>query len=341
MKRCKDCGEIKDVALFVNKENQCKACRAAHKKKHYVVNREAIAAYMKKYNKKHYAKNKEAIAAQKKQYNIENKEAIADQKKHYYVENKEAISDYQKQYYAENREAIAAYRAENRAKHMLQSARRRAKAKGLDLNITESYIQTLLDSAMFNNSLCSFSGCMSLEGDRWSTPSLDRIDNTEGYVTGNVQIIPTLSNTRKSNFTHEQILEAYDLFKTYLTLTKHNLLQTGIEIKGTRKYKCIIGYKLYRKANRANLSKHNLNDAPKLNAATLASIVPLNVFTFDWECDKRGYMAPELDHIDPALGNKLSNLRIIPRIINVMKLHGTDEEAFQWLHNYKIYHMNT
>ena len=258
--------------------------------------------------------------------------------KKYLAVNRKARAEQRKHYYAANKEAIVAYRAANRVKTMLNFARRSVKVKGLEFNITESYVQELLDKSMLNNSSCTFSGCMSLEGDRWSTPSLVRISSSEGYVVDNLQIIPTLSNIRKHNFTHEQIIEAYELFQNYLYLTKHNLLQTGIEIKSTQKHKCIIGHKLSMKANRANYRKHNLNDAPKLNATILASIVPTNIFTFDWECDKRGYMASELDHIDPALGNRLSNLRIIPRIINVMKLHGTDEELLQWLHDYKTYH---
>ena len=138
--------------------------------------------------------------------------------KNYRAANKESLADYHKNYYVVNRKAVAEqkkqYRAANRAKIMLRSARHRAINKELEFNITESYIQELLDSTMFNNSSCTFSGCMSLEGDKWSSPSVDRIDSSEGYVVGNIQIISTLSNLRKGNYTHDQLLEAYSVLKS-------------------------------------------------------------------------------------------------------------------------------
>ena len=91
---------------------------------------------------------------------------------------------------------------------MVNGARRRAKKKNLPFDIDQEYVRSLVVSH------CPVFG-MPLE---WSarredgrnaalpsSPSLDRIDPTKGYVKGNIWIISHKANVFKSYATHEEL----------------------------------------------------------------------------------------------------------------------------------------
>jgi hypothetical protein len=100
----------------------------------------------------------------------------------------------------DHRETARQYCVDNPERLMLVAARKRAKKSGMECSITIEDI-VIPDR-------CPIDG-LPLErgmGDR--APSLDRIDNSRGYVPGNVAVISKLANTIKNSGTalqHEQI----------------------------------------------------------------------------------------------------------------------------------------
>jgi hypothetical protein len=90
---------------------------------------------------------------------------------------------------------------------MFLAARKRAKEKGLPFDIDLEYVRSLVVShcPVFGMHL-EWSACRGKgKGGIPSSPSLDRIDPTKGYVKGNVWIISHKANTFKSYATHEEL----------------------------------------------------------------------------------------------------------------------------------------
>jgi len=91
---------------------------------------------------------------------------------------------------------------------MLSAAKKRAKAKGFlfDLDIVDIVIPDI----------CPALGIALIKGDGVSTdssPALDRIIPSKGYVKGNVAVISTRANRIKSNATYSEIQMVADWVK--------------------------------------------------------------------------------------------------------------------------------
>jgi hypothetical protein len=77
---------------------------------------------------------------------------------------------------------------------MHQRAKSRAKDRGLDFNITLDDVVIPPVCPVLGIPLQAHTG---RSGAYKDSPSLDRIDNNKGYVTGNVQVISQLANAMK------------------------------------------------------------------------------------------------------------------------------------------------
>lgn len=85
--------------------------------------------------------------------------------------------------------------------YLISGAKKRARKKGIDFNITKEYIESIW------NDVCPILGIplKCNEGVHQDNSfSLDRIDNTKGYIEGNVMIISKRANMIKNCGTAEE-----------------------------------------------------------------------------------------------------------------------------------------
>ena len=126
----------------------------------------------------------------------------------YYKENREDILKKMKvaskKWYGENREDIL---IRNKARRRLNPERAicwfvkaRAKKKGLEFNLVESDIVIPKYCPVFPEIELHISEGLASD----NSPSLDRVDNSKGYVKGNVKIISNRANSLKSNGTVDE-----------------------------------------------------------------------------------------------------------------------------------------
>lgn len=81
-------------------------------------------------------------------------------------------------------------------RNMLAGAKRRASIKNIDFNITEEDIEIPTICPILEVPLV-----IGTKGDYEYSPSLDRIDNSKGYVKGNIQVISKKANSMKNSAT--------------------------------------------------------------------------------------------------------------------------------------------
>ena len=88
---------------------------------------------------------------------------------------------------------------------MLAAAKCRAKKNGLEFNVTIDDI-TIPDICPISHiTIRRNTG----RGGTQHSPSLDRIDNSKGYIKGNVAVISNRANMRKSDMSLEEIERLY------------------------------------------------------------------------------------------------------------------------------------
>ena len=118
----------------------------------------------------------------------------------YYAKHGEALKLRQRDYERARAPQRAAQRRANPAKALLKSSKNRARRDGIEFSIS------LTDIVV--PARCPVLG-IELRGKEWSqqsggvatSPSLDRIDSSRGYVPGNVRVISLRANVLKNNAT--------------------------------------------------------------------------------------------------------------------------------------------
>lgn len=102
-KKCKKCGEVKDLSDFHKNKttrdglnNKCRKCCAAY----YQANKESLLEYKRKY----YEANRERLLVQQKEYQEANRERLREYKQEYHEANRERLREQMRERYEANRE---------------------------------------------------------------------------------------------------------------------------------------------------------------------------------------------------------------------------------------------
>lgn len=95
------------------------------------------------------------------------------------------------------------YHAKYPHKAAYNDTRKRARKIGVDFDLTYAQYENIIESTPF----CPMLG-LPLErgGDRYTSPSIDRIDNTKGYVLGNIRCTSTLFNNMKGKMSDDELV---------------------------------------------------------------------------------------------------------------------------------------
>jgi hypothetical protein len=94
----------------------------------------------------------------------------------------------------------------NPEKYIISAIKSRAKKQGISFDIDVTDINIPPKCPILNIPIVrEYKGAKN-SGPRSMSPSLDRLDNTKGYVKGNVHIISNKANTMKSSATPEELI---------------------------------------------------------------------------------------------------------------------------------------
>lgn len=111
----------------------------------------------------------------------------------------------------------------NYKKQILHRARTRAMVKGLEFNIDESDIVIPEICPILEVPIV-----VGTKGDYEYSPSIDRIDNSKGYIKGNIQIISKKANSMKNSATPTELIT---FCKNILRYSLNNTKEEGIELQ--------------------------------------------------------------------------------------------------------------
>lgn len=140
-----------------------------------------------------------ATAEQARRYRANNKEKVQEANRLYRESHREEAKARSRKHYELNKEKIRTFRQEHLEENLLCQARVRAKKFGLEFNLELSDIAIPDTCPVLGIPL--YRTCT--KDNKQHSPSLDRVDNSKGYVKGNVMVISFRANTLKSDGTTE------------------------------------------------------------------------------------------------------------------------------------------
>lgn len=102
---------------------------------------------------------------------------------------------------ARERRNLQEWRQRNVEHFLWLSAKGRARRAGIEFAITKADVVVPTHCPYLGVELARTAG----RGKQMNNPSIDRIDNTRGYVPGNVEVVSYLANMMKNQATPEQL----------------------------------------------------------------------------------------------------------------------------------------
>ena len=122
--------------------------------------------------------------------------------KRYRENNREKVALFKKKYYDD----VLSSTIRGLCMRIRKDCKNRAVKRKLDFNITTEYLLKLLEECNYTCPVFKNKFIIdSKEKDRNFKASLDRIDNSKGYIEGNVMWISWKANTMKSNATKKEL----------------------------------------------------------------------------------------------------------------------------------------
>lgn len=172
------------------RHGQCKLCKSAYNHARYLRYRDKIRAS----SKEHYEANKAAVKVRAKRY---------------YEGNKDAIKVKAKLYYS----LVTFPDVKSYLRRILSKKRHRSKKGGPETTVTLEYLVNLWNK---QEGVCVLSGrkmIWKVQPDSNTTVhspdviSVDRIDQSRGYVPGNVRLVCWRVNTFRGHFSDAELIE--------------------------------------------------------------------------------------------------------------------------------------